>query len=50
MIRNNYLIMCDILNKINIEENNSKFALDKIVYIKNFIKDDVRLKLLKKNQ
>lgn len=40
--------MCDILNKINIEENNSKFALDKIVYIKNFIKDDVRLKLLKK--
>jgi hypothetical protein len=39
--------MCDIVNNsININENNVLFSKDKIVYIENFINNDVRLKLL----
>jgi hypothetical protein len=39
--------MCNIVNNfININENNSLFNKDKIVYIKNFINNDIRLKLL----
>ena len=39
--------MCDIINNsININENKLLFNKDKIVYIENFINNDIRLKLL----
>jgi hypothetical protein len=41
--------MCDIINNsININKNNLLFNKDHIVYIKNFINNDTRLKLLNK--
>uniref|UniRef100_A0A6C0JIU7 Fe2OG dioxygenase domain-containing protein n=1 Tax=viral metagenome TaxID=1070528 RepID=A0A6C0JIU7_9ZZZZ len=39
--------MCDIINNgININKNNLLFNKEHFVYIKNFINDDIRLKLL----
>ncbi len=39
--------MCDIVNNtINIKNSNLLFDKDKIVYIKNFINNDIRLKIL----
>lgn len=43
----NIYFMCDIINnKIDIDKNNLSFKKDKIVYIENFIKDNIRLKIL----